>query len=166
MGALGITLPGLLTQLISFTLLMLVLYRFLYGPIVRMLDQRAERIKNSLEAAENARAEAASSAAAVEQEMVKARQEGQRLIAEAQEAARRAGEQIAERSRQQGEEIIARAESEITQQRDAAIEDLRREFAGLAVLAAERVVERELDAARHQELIDRVLEEGLSNRNN
>lgn len=166
MEALGITLPGLLTQLISFTILVFVLYKFLYGPITRMLDERAERIKNSLEAAERARTEAASSAATVEQEMVKARQEGQRMIADAQEAARRASDQIAERSHLQAEEIIARAESEIGQQRDAAIEDLRREFAGLAVLAAERIVERELDVARHQELIDRVLEEGLSSRNN
>jgi F-type H+-transporting ATPase subunit b len=166
MGALGITLPGLLTQLISFTVLMIILYKFLYGPIIRMLDQRAERIKNSLEAAEQARNEAASSAEVVQQEMTTARQEGQRLIAEAQEAARRAADQIEERSRQQGEEIIARAEAEIGQQRDRAIEDLRREFAGLAISAAERVIERELDPTRHQELIDRVLEEGLSNRNN
>lgn len=166
MEALGINLPGLLTQLISFTILMLVLYKFLYGPITRMLDQRAERIKESLEAADRARVEAASSAEAVEKEMQNARQEGQKLIAEAQEAARRAGEQIQERSRQQAEEIIARAEAEIAQQRDSAIEDLRKEFAGLAVMAAERVVERELDAARHQELIDSVLEEGLSSSRN
>lgn len=166
MEALGINLPGLLTQLISFTILVIVLYYFLYGPITRMLDQRAERIKDSLEAADRARDEAASSAAAVEQEIVNARQEGQKLIAQAQEAARRAAEQIEQRSRQQSEEIIARAEVEIAQQRDSAIEDLRREFAGLAVLAAERVVERELDATRHQELIDSVLEEGLSNRQN
>ncbi len=166
MEALGINLPGLLTQLISFTILMVVLYYFLYGPITRMLDQRADRIKESLEAAERASVEAASSAAATEQEMTNARLDGQKLIAEAQEAAKRAGEQIAERSRQQGEEIIARAEADIAQQRDSAIEDLRREFAGLAVLAAERVVERELDATRHQELIDSVLEEGLSNRQN
>jgi F-type H+-transporting ATPase subunit b len=73
---------------------------------------------------------------------------------------------LLKKSQQQAEEIIARAEAEIGQQRDAAIEDLRKEFAGLAVYAAERVVERELDGARHQELIDRVLEEGLSNRNN
>ena len=166
MDALGINLPGLLTQLISFTVLMIILYKFLYGPIIKMLDQRAERIKDSLEAAEQARTEAASSAEVVQQEMANARKEGQRLIAEAQEAARRAGEQIEERSRQQATEIIARSETEIGQQRDRAIEDLRREFAGLAMFAAERVVERELDPARHQELIDRVLEEGLSNRNN
>lgn len=166
MEALGINVPGLLTQLVSFTLLMIVLYFVLYKPIIRMLDQRAERIKGSLEAAERARNEAASSAEVVQQELTNARQEGQRLIVEAQEAARRAAAQIEERSRQQGEEIIARAQSEIGQQRDSAIEDLRREFAGLAILAAERVIERELDPARHQELIDRVLEEGLANRNN
>ncbi len=166
MEALGINVPGLLTQLISFTILVIVLYFFLYGPITRMLDQRAERIKSSLEAADRARTEAASSAEAVEKEMANARTEGQRLIAEAQDAARRAGEQIEQRSRQQADEIIARAEAEIAQQRDSAIEELRREFAGLAVLAAERVVERELDTARHQELIDSVLEEGLSNRQN
>lgn len=166
MDALGINLPGLLTQLISFTILVLILYKFLYGPITNMLDQRAERIKDSLDAAERARTEAASSAETVEKEMVNARLEGQKLIAEAQEAAKRAGEQIQERSRQQAEEIVARAESEIAQQRDSAIEDLRREFAGLAVLAAERVVERELDAAKHQDLIDAVLEEGLSARQN
>lgn len=166
MEALGINLPGLLTQLISFTLLFILLYFLLYKPIIRMLDQRAERIKNSLEAADRARTEAASSAAQVEQEMANARQEGQRLIAEAQEAARRAAEQIEQRSREQSDEIIARAQAEIAQQRDAAIEDLRREFAGLAILAAERVVEKELDAARHRELIDNVLEEGLSNRRN
>ncbi len=166
MDALGINLSGLLTQLISFTILVIVLYKFLYGPITRMLDQRAERIKNSLEAADRAREEAASSAEAVEQEMANARQEGQRLIAEAQEAARRAAEQIEERSRAQADELIKRAESEIAQQRDSAIEELRREFAGLAVLAAEKVVERELDASKHQELIDNVLEEGLTNRQN
>ena len=166
MSELGINLPGLLTQLISFTLLMIVLYFLLYKPILKMLDQRAERIKSSLEAADQARSEAASSAEVVQQELVKARQQGQGLIAEAQEAARRAAEQIEERSRQQGEEIIARAQAEIGQQRDRAIEDLRREFAGLAIMAAEQVIERELDPVRHQELIDRVLEEGLANRNN
>ena len=80
MDALGINLPGLLTQLISFTILVLILYKFLYGPITNMLDQRADRIKESLEAAERARDEAASSAESVEKEMVNARVEGQNHV--------------------------------------------------------------------------------------
>ena len=166
MEALGINITSLLTQLISFTILVFVLYKFLYGPITRMLDQRAERIKASLEAADRARAEAASSAAQVESQMAEARQEGQRLIAEARESAGRLREQEEARARQQVEEMLAKARADIQQERDSAVEDVRREFAGLAVLAAEKVVQRELDAKRHQELIDRVLEEGLSQRKN
>jgi F-type H+-transporting ATPase subunit b len=166
MDALGINVPGLLTQLVSFTVIVLLLYKFLYGPITRMLDQRSERIKASLEAADRARTEAASSAAQVESHMAEARQEGQRLIAEAREAAGRLREQEEARARQQVDEMLAKARVDIQQERDAAIEDVRREFAGLAILAAEKVVQRELDPKRHQQIIDQVLEEGLSSRKN
>ena len=60
MDALGIDLPRLLTFLVGFTVIAVFLRMFLYGPITRMLDQRADRIRDSLEAAEHARAEAAS----------------------------------------------------------------------------------------------------------
>jgi F-type H+-transporting ATPase subunit b len=166
MGDLGIHLGGLLTQLISFSVLAFLLYKLLYGPIVRMLDQRSERIKASLEAADRARAEAASSAAQVEQEIVNARQEGQALIAQAREAAGRLREQEEAHAREQVEEMLERTRAEIQRERNAAVEELRREFAGLAVLAAEKVVERELDGTRHRELIDSVLEEGFSQRRN
>jgi F-type H+-transporting ATPase subunit b len=131
-----------------------------------MLDQRSERIKASLEAADRARAEAASSAAQVEQEIVNARQEGQALIAQAREAAGRLREQEEAHAREQVEEMLERTRAEIQRERNAAVEELRREFAGLAVLAAEKVVERELDGTRHRELIDSVLEEGFSQRRN
>jgi F-type H+-transporting ATPase subunit b len=166
MSALGISIPGLLTQLISFSLIVFLLYKLLYGPITKMLDQRAEKIKASLEAADRARVEAASSAEKVEQELANARQEGQRFIAEAREAAGRLREQEEARARQQAEEMLEKARADIRQERDSAVEEVRREFAGLAILAAEKVVERELDPARHQELIDRVLAEGLAQRKN
>jgi len=166
MDALGISISGLLTQLISFSVIVLLLYKFLYGPITRMLDQRAEKIQSSLEAADRARVEAASSAEKVEQEMINARQEGQSLIAEAREAAGRLREQEEARARQQVEEMLDKARAEIQQERDSAVEEVRREFAGLAILAAEKVVEQELDQSRHQELIDKVLAEGLAQRKN
>ena len=166
MDALGISIPGLLTQLISFTVIVTLLYFLLYGPITKMLDQRAEKIKASLEAADRARIEAASSAEKVEQEMAAARQEGQNLIAQAREAAGRLREQEEARARQQADEMIERARAEIQQERDSAVEEVRREFAGLAILAAEKVVEQELDQSKHQELIDKVLAEGLAQRKN
>ena len=62
MGGLGINLPGLLTQIVSFLILFVVLYKVLYGPVTRMLDERSKRINEGLEAAERAKEEAASSA--------------------------------------------------------------------------------------------------------
>jgi F-type H+-transporting ATPase subunit b len=166
MGGLGINLPGLITQLVSFLIIFFLLYKFAYGPIIRMLDQRSQRIKASLEAAEEARKQAASSAERVEQELAAARQEGQKLIGEAREAAGRYREQEQAKARQEIEQMRERAVADISRERDAALEELRREFADLAVTAAERVVERSLDRKAHAEVIDRVLREGLEEAKN
>jgi F-type H+-transporting ATPase subunit b len=166
MDALGITLQQLLTQLVSFLILLFALYKLAYGPIMGMLDSRAEKIKASLEAAETARLEAASSAEKVEAEIASARVEGQKVIAEARDAASKLREQEQERAREEVESMLGRARAEIAREKDAAVEDVRKEFAGLAVSAAERIVEGSLDAKDHSTLIDKVLEEGLSERKN
>ena len=69
MDALGITYQQLLTQLISFLVLFFLLYKLAYKPIIGMLDSRAEKIKNSLDAAENAKKDAESTAEKIEKEI-------------------------------------------------------------------------------------------------
>ncbi len=166
MEALGINLAGLLTQLVSFTVLVVVLWVLLYKPVTRALDQRSQRIRESLETADRVRQEASESQAAMEQQNAEAREEGQRLIAQAREVADRFREEEISKARQEIEAERARAEANIQRERDAAIEDLRREFAGLAITAAERVIERSLDEDDHRALIESVLEEGAqANRN-
>ena len=166
MGGLGITLPGLLTQLVSFLVLFGLLYLVLYKPMTRMLDSRSSRIRESLEAADRARQEAASSAAQVERELGDARNQGQALIAEARTAASQFRQQEDARTRAEMEAMLERARAEIGRERDAAVEQVRRQFADLAITAAERVVERSLDKDAHAQLIDKVLEEGLAKRRN
>ena len=166
MGELGITLPGLLTQLVSFLVLFGLLYLVLYKPMTRMLDSRSSRIRESLEAADRARQEAASSAEQVERELGDARNQGQALIAEARTAASQFRQQEDARTRAEMEAMLERARAEIGRERDAAVEQVRRQFADLAITAAERVVERSLDKDAHAQLIDKVLEEGLAKRRN
>ena len=160
MGALGINLAGLVTQIVSFVILFVLLWSLLYKPVVRMLDQRTERIRESLEASQRAQQEAASSAEEVEKQLDAARVEGQQLISQAREVADRFREDELAKVRNDISAERERAQVNIQRERDAAIEDLRREFAGLAIVAAERVVERSLDGTAHHELIERVLEEG------
>ena len=162
MEAIGINLPGLVTQLVSFLILFFILSKLLYGPISKALDERSNRIKESLEAADKARQDAASSADRVEQEIAEARTEGQQLIAEAREAAGRLRVSEEARVRADLEALRERATQEVQRERDGAIEEIRAEFANLAVDAAERVIGRSLDAQAHREIIEGVLTEGLA----
>jgi F-type H+-transporting ATPase subunit b len=158
-GALGFSLPGLIAQLVNFTILLVVLRLFLYKPVLRLLDERRRRIQEGVEAAAAAAAAATQSETESRRALEQARAEGQEAIARAQEAAGRLREELETRARAEAEQIVARAREEIALERDQAIEQLRREFAGLAIDAAERVIEQSLDRPAHQRLIDQVLAE-------
>ena len=159
---LGIHFPSLLIYLINFLLVLGLLFLFAYKPILRLMDQRADRIRESLEASERAREAAASSQQAVEDQLVEARREAQRIMDQARETAERFRAEEMERARGEAENFVSRAQSDIQRERDEAIEEVRASFGDLAMTAAERVVRRSLDRQAHEDLIAQVLEEGES----
>ena len=160
MAELGLNLPSLIAYLLNFLILLGILFFFAYKPILRLLDQRSERIRESLEAADRAREEAATSRDVVEQQLNDARREGQRLLDQAREAAERLRGDEMDRARREAEAFVERARSDIQRERDSAISEVRSHFGDLAITAAERVIRRSLDRQAHQELITQVLEEG------
>ena len=101
-SALGINLPSLIAQLVNFTLLLVILYLLAYKPLLRVLDERKKRIQEGLEASEEAKQRLTQTEQEVTRELDKARQDGQALIAQAQQMSAR----VQEEARQQ-----ARAES-------------------------------------------------------
>jgi F-type H+-transporting ATPase subunit b len=127
-GALGFSLPGLIAQLVNFTILLIVLRLFLYKPVLRILDERRRRIQEGVEAAAAAAAAATQSESESRRALEQARAEGQEAIARAQDAAARLREELETRARAEAEQIVARAREEIALERDQAIEQLRREF--------------------------------------
>ena len=157
---LGFHIPSLLIYLANFGLLLGLLYLFAYKPILRLMDQRAERIRESLEAADRAREEAARSQQDTQQELNQARLEGQQLIEQAREMAERYRNDEMDKARQEAGAFIARAREDIQRERDSAVQEVRRHFAELAIVAAEKVIERSLDRDAHRELIASVIEEG------
>ena len=162
MTELGINLPSLIAYLVNFAILLGILYLLAYKPIIRLLDQRADRIRESLAAADQARQEATSAREAIDEQINEARREGQRLLDQAREAAERFRTEEMDRARSDAEAFVERAHSDIQRERDAAIQEVRANFADLAITAAERVIRRSLDRQTHQELISQVLEEGGS----
>jgi F-type H+-transporting ATPase subunit b len=165
-SALGINLPALIAQLINFGLLLLFFSVFLYKPLFKVLDERKKRIEEGLEASEESKRRLSQTEEDVAKELDKARQEGQELIVQAQQMAARVQEEGREAARTEGEQLLERARNEIQLERDAAISSLRREFAGLTIAAAERVIHQSLDGEQHRQLIEEVLAEAPATNGN
>ncbi|MBI2936529.1 MAG: F0F1 ATP synthase subunit B [Chloroflexi bacterium] len=159
MAELGLHLPSLVVYLVNFLILVAVLYIFGYKRILAMLDRRSDSIRASLEEAERVRQEASKAQEEMRQQMEAARREGSQLLEQARQMAERYREEERARARQEREEFLARARQEIQQERDAAIEEVRKGFAELAIAAAEQVIQRSLDRDAHRDLIEKVLEE-------
>ena len=159
---LGIHFPSLAIYLVNFLLVLLLLYLFAYKPILRLMDQRADRIRESLEAADTARQEAASSQEAIQEQITEARREGQRIMDQAREASERFRTEEMDKARQEAEAFVERAKDDIARERDTALQEVRASFGDLAITAAERVIRSSLDRQAHEGLINQVLEEGES----
>jgi F-type H+-transporting ATPase subunit b len=159
---LGINLPTLIAQIVNFVILFGLLYLVAYKPIMRMLDERSKRVKESMEQTESIKEEAARAEEEYKKRIETASKEGQEVVARAV----RTGEEIRQKAQQEArpeaEALIAKARLEIQRERDEAIGELRKEITDLTILAAEKVIERELDKEAHRQLIDKVLEESES----
>lgn len=162
MEALGIQWANLIFQIIAFIILIWLLNKYAFGPVIRTLDARAERIRESMSTAEQ-----------IERDMAETQRRNQEILDEA----RREAQGIVTRSREAGEELLTRAREEATLQRERELErarqqiraeteqakdELRREVANLAVTAASRIVRQELDPAKHVQLIEQTLAEAAA----
>lgn len=156
---LGINLPVLIGQIMSFTFLIIVLRLLVYKPVLAMLDERRERIREGLSAAEHGREEAAEAERQAREQIEAARREGQQIVANAQQVSQRLQEEGRQQAQQQAEALLERARDEIQLERDNAITELRKEFADLTILAAEKVIGQSLDRSAHQRLIEQALAE-------
>ncbi|GIW15776.1 MAG: ATP synthase subunit b [Tepidiforma sp.] len=158
-SALGISVPLLVAQLVNFSILLVILRFTLYRPVLRMLDERKQRIAEGLNAAEIARREAASAQANIQAQLEAARKEGQEIVANAQAIATRIETEAKEQAAREREAALEKARNEIQLERDRAIAELRREFAAITVAAAEKVINQSLDSQAHQRVIEETLAE-------
>jgi len=159
LDSLGINLPVLLAQVINFVILFGLLYLVAYKPVMRMLDERSRKIKGSIEQAEHIKEQASRAEDEVRKQLDAAAKEGQEVIARAVRTGEEVKQGAQQEARQQAESLVGKARLEIQRERDEAIDELRKEFADLTILAAGKVIDRSLDKEAHRQIIDKVLEE-------
>lgn len=143
--------------LIIFLLLMAVLAKFAFPPILGYAAAREERIQKALDEARAQREEAEQLLEHQRAELAQARLDAQQLIAEGKQAAERVRADVLERARLDQEELLARARAEIEGERDRAVESLRREAVELALAAAARLIGQRVDADEDRKLVTEYL---------
>jgi F-type H+-transporting ATPase subunit b len=162
--SLGILWGNLLWQMSAFLLLVFLLTRFAYRPILKMLDDRANRIRESMEQAEQIRADNQNAAKRAQEILAQVQAEAREIRAQAEQINQRTIAAAQEEARQQRDKILADARAQIETDTKRAKEELRREVGRLAIMAASRVVGKSLDTQDHYRLVDEALADAESSR--
>ncbi len=161
-GALTVHPYWIVVSIVQFLLLFYLLRRFLWGPIQSALATRAEKIREGLAAAEEAKAERERMKQEVEELLAKARREAGELAERTTQAAEAAAGEIRAQAKTDADQLRERGRADARQLHDQSLAELRSELAAMVVFAASRVLGKEVDASTHRALIERSLDEAGS----
>lgn len=150
------TLP---TTVISFLLLVWILSKFVWGPLMKMMEERRSNIESMISQAENERQQAEQIKREYQEEMRKARQEAQEVIAKATKVSEVRAAEILAASHVESEKIKKSALADIERERDRAIADVKAEVAELSVMVAEKIIRQKLDMKGQGDLIEQFIQE-------
>jgi F-type H+-transporting ATPase subunit b len=143
-------------QWIPFAILVLVTAKFIWPPIAKALDERAAKIADGLAAADKAKSELATANKRVDEQLAQTRTETTKLLGDAEKRAAALIEEAKRKAEEEGAKIIAAAKAEAEQQVVRAREALREQVAVLAVKGAEQILQKEVNAGVHADLLARL----------
>lgn len=149
----------LFVQFVVFFILVFVTMKFVWPPVMKALDERAERIANGLAAADRGKVELAAAEKRIAAELAATRDESAKRIADAEKRAAAIVEDAKQQANVEAARIIESAKADAEQQVTRAREELRAQVAALAVAGAEQILKREVNAAAHADLLNRLATE-------
>jgi F-type H+-transporting ATPase subunit b len=145
-------------ELLSFGVLLFLLYKYAFPGILGLLEEREKKIRDSLDQAERNRASAEKTLKEYEAKLNAAAKEAEGILAAAKERAQRLLEENEQRLTTEAERIKGEATREIDHERRKAVQEIRAQTTDLALMVAEKVVQRSLNDADHRRLADEALE--------
>jgi F-type H+-transporting ATPase subunit b len=146
-------------QLVMFLILLALLKKFAWGPLMGVMKEREDFVANQIEAAEKSRLEAQKNLEEQKNILKEARQEAQNLLATAKAQGDAQREEILVIGRAEADRIKESAKLEIQQQKEQAVAAIREQVASLSVLIASKVIEKEISAADQDKLINEYIQE-------
>jgi len=144
----------LFLQMITFAVFVWFCMRFVWPPIVKALADRKAKIAEGLAAAERGAQQQELGQQRAKELMHEAKQHASEVVAQAQKRAGEIVEEAKNDARAEGERLITAAKAEIEKETNRAREELREKVAALAVAAAEKILQKEIDASAHKAIVD------------
>lgn len=155
----GLEVGTMLSQLFFFIVLLILLRKFAWGPLMGVMQEREEYVANEIEAAEKSRAEAEKSSKEATAQLKQTKQEAQKIIEDAKSAGVKQEQDIVESARNEADRIKKSAQEEIENEKDKALQALQDKVASLSVLIASKVIEKEISEQDQEKLINEYIKE-------
>ena len=147
--------PGLMIwTILIFFILLLILKKFAWKPILKSLSDREQSIKDSIDKAEYLKEEAEKVLQENKKLLAKADEESRKVLNETKELAEKMRHELLSKTNEDAQKLIAQAKSEIEREKIAALNTLKDEIANLAVSAASKIIDENLDASKQKKIID------------
>jgi F-type H+-transporting ATPase subunit b len=154
LGALLDFAPGaMLWTWIAFLVALPVMWKMVYGPITKALDERDGKVEDAIREAEKSRQEAALQMAAAQQELDKARAEGKRMVDEAMARAERQAAEAQRAADERAKAELQKARDAIAAEKRAALQEIRQQMVELTIAATSQLLQKDVDDAAHRRLV-------------
>ena len=155
----SVNLWTILISLVNLLLIFLIVKKFLFGPVKKLIASRQAELDHQYAAAAEAEMKAQENRDAWEMRLQGANDEANAIITDATDVAKRRAEQIVSDAKEKAEGIVSRAEEEAILERKRATEDMKREIVGVSAAIAEKMLEREVKEEDHRALINSFIEQ-------
>jgi F-type H+-transporting ATPase subunit b len=147
--------PGLMIwTVISFVILLVLLWKVAYKPITKALKKREDTIRDSLEEANKTRESAEALLNDYKNQLAQAREEAHKILSEGKTLGENIKKEIIQKAHEESNQIVKRAQEEIEFQKEKALMELKERIADLTITAASKVIEKSLDKKDHEQLLE------------
>ena len=154
----------LIAQILNFLVLLVILAKFAYKPLLKAMDDRRNRIINDLDSAEQTRLDAEALKEQYAEQLAGARQEATEIVNKANQIAQNLHDELVEQARVEQEALLANAKERIEQEKQQALLDIRSEVIKLSTLIAGKIVNQKLNSANDQKLVADIADDVLNKR--
>ena len=154
---LGLDHKLIIAQIVNFVLLLIILQRLAYKPVLKMLKDRTDKIDKSLRQAKKIEEELKNTEETKLAEIKKAKKESQEIIKEAYDISEKKSQESIERTKTKTQEIVEKAKQEIKAEKESSIQEAKKEIADISIQIARKVIGKNIDENKQKDLVDDVL---------